>query len=87
MGRVAMRRPDLVDDRGPLVHQRLYHSDPLVRALAAQALSRLKHTDSIDKLKVMVRDSAEVSIYEDGRLVQTTVGEVAAKALSDLNAS
>ncbi|MFH1139386.1 MAG: PBS lyase [Pseudomonadota bacterium] len=85
VGRVAMRRPDLVEEQGPALRQRLFHPNPLVRGLAAQAAARLGHGDAREKLRLLTRDQAVISIYEDGQLIETTVGRLAARALTDLN--
>jgi hypothetical protein len=63
-----------------VVRAALGHEDPEVRGLAVWAAARAG-IDAVQQIGVMTGDAGEVTIYEDGELVEYTVGELAGQAL------
>jgi HEAT repeat protein len=81
-GRLAEVRPDLLKKYDAPVHLSPYleSEDPEVRGLAARALGILRAEKVKERLVVLKDDTAEVLLYDKGRLKTTTVGDLARKA-------
>jgi len=64
-----------------VIRNSLGHDDPTVRGLAIWAASRAE-IDVQDTISAMTGDDGELSLYDGGELVLTTVGILARKALA-----
>lgn len=69
-----------IADCDELVIKSLGHEDPAVRGLAVWAAKRAG-IDADETISRMTGDDGELRLYEDGELVQTTVGALAREAL------
>jgi len=56
--------------------------DPITRGHAIRLLGRIKAQELKGEIEKQIDDTAQVTIYEDGLPVQTTVGNLAREALS-----
>ena len=86
VGRVAPIRPDLVEDTGPMLEGCLKDPSAEVRGLACWALANLDYRPSAEAIRYLVKDPSALTFFEDGVLMERTVGEMAESALSWLNA-
>ena len=82
IGRLGTRARETVTDVLPAVTRALDHGDPQVRGLAVWCLGRMGETDALERRRDLLDDGAEAELYLDGTLIQTTVGELAGRALS-----
>lgn len=82
--RLARVRPELVRDASPHLRLFLESSDPMIRGLAAWALGLLGDRELQATLDAMRGDTTPVSIYLDGAMEITSVGDLAARALRSL---
>ncbi|MHB8792886.1 MAG: DVU0298 family protein [Thermoleophilia bacterium] len=69
-----------VADCDDLIRKSLRHEDPTVRGLAVWAASRVG-IDADETIGAMTGDDGELRVYEDGELIETTVGALAREAL------
>ncbi|MDO8282028.1 MAG: HEAT repeat domain-containing protein [Thermodesulfovibrionia bacterium] len=60
----------------------LDHPSSLIRGLTVWALGKTVETRSIAKRKAMTSDSGSLIIYDNSRLIETTVGRIASIALN-----
>jgi len=65
----------------------LQDGDPAVRGLVARLLGRLGATEATEQIARLQGDAAELVVYEEGRPVSTTVGELAVTALEMIGRS
>lgn len=81
-GRVGEMHKELmlpsVEDILPI----LDHPSSLIRGLAVWALVKTIETPSIAKLKAMTSDNSSLIIYDNSRLIETTIGRIASIALN-----
>jgi hypothetical protein len=86
MAEIAVTRPDLIRDTPfyTLFHF-LTHSAPAIRGQVARLLGRIKAAEAAIQLMGLSRDTAELTIWEDGAAVKTTVAAEAAKALAAIH--
>ncbi|MDH3347703.1 MAG: HEAT repeat domain-containing protein [Desulfobulbaceae bacterium] len=86
LSEVAAVRPDLIR-KIPFysTFQFLEDEDPVVRALTARLLGRIKASEVSFQLMGLQNDSTEVVIYDDGRGVTTTVADMAILAASEIH--
>jgi hypothetical protein len=56
-------------------------ADPTLRGLAAWAAGPLAGRDLFQGLAKLIRDHGRLTVYRDGRLVQSSVGQLAREAL------
>ncbi|MFP4474314.1 MAG: DVU0298 family protein [Desulfatibacillaceae bacterium] len=82
VGRLARVYPESVSDAGPFLAQCLDSEHAGLRGAAAWALAALPTPEARDELEALVHDDEPVSLWEDGKLLATTVGELARDALS-----
>ncbi|MEW6183761.1 MAG: DVU0298 family protein [Bacillota bacterium] len=87
VGRIGGVRPDLVMAAAPRIIPLLRGSDPAVRGNAAWALGEMRSEEAVAELEVLKNDSAPLRIYSEGRLTETTVGELAAAAKRKITSS
>lgn len=69
-----------IADCDQLIRKSLEHDDPAVRGLAVWAAKRAG-VDAVETIGGMTGDEGKFRLYEDGELVQTTVGALARKTL------
>lgn len=69
-----------IPDCDGLVRKSLEHEDPEVRGLAVWAASRVG-IEADETIGAMTGDDGELRMYEDGELIETTVGALAQKTL------
>ncbi|MFH1148807.1 MAG: HEAT repeat domain-containing protein [Pseudomonadota bacterium] len=82
IGRIAEQGSDYIRVLPFLgIIELLRSPDPLVRGHAAWALGRIRAKEAAGELKKLREDSARVTIYDRGSLVDKTVGEIAVEAI------
>lgn len=83
MAEIAHSRPDLIRNTPfySLFHF-LNHPNPAMRGQMARLLGRIKATEAVMQLMGLQDDHEELTIWEEGEAVQTTVAQVAARAVS-----
>ena len=81
IGRLAHVRPELLVDAVPFLAPYLTSKDAMVRALAAYAAGALPDERTKPLLQNLTNDTAKISVFLDGRLVQCSVGQLAKDAL------
>ena len=82
IGRLAAVHPEALEEVRPFLLPHLVDADPVVRALSAWALGRLKVAEAAGGLQQLVSDTQPVTLYDEGSLHHTTVGQVAREALA-----
>ncbi|MBN1102053.1 MAG: HEAT repeat domain-containing protein [Deltaproteobacteria bacterium] len=82
LGRIAESRADLLESLCPRILPFLMHPEPAVRGTAAQILGTLRAVAARETLEKLRDDEAEMNVYRQGGLQPTTVGRLAAEALS-----
>lgn len=82
LGEIAETRPDLIR-KTPFysTFHFLGHDDPVVRGLMVRLMGRIKATEAMFQVMNLQNDEHEITVYEDGRPVQTTVAQLANKAV------
>ncbi|MGB9846720.1 MAG: hypothetical protein ACPLRH_04340, partial [Desulfotomaculales bacterium] len=80
--RIGGARPELVKDFVPAITSYLEDADPDLRAHSALALGAAGVKPEPQSLERLLQDSARVSVYLDGELKETTVGEIARLSFS-----
>ncbi|HIJ90220.1 MAG: HEAT repeat domain-containing protein [Desulfobulbaceae bacterium] len=88
LGTIAEKRPDIVRATPfyslfPFVT----HSEPITRGHAVRLLGRIAATEVESEIEKLTGDEAELTIYEQGQPVRTTVAELAREALAHLHRS
>ncbi|MBU0909714.1 MAG: PBS lyase [Proteobacteria bacterium] len=83
MGTIAEKSPEVVRAT-PIysVFPYVNSPEPITRAHAIRLLGRIKALEQKGEIEKQVDDPAQVTIYEKGLPVQTTVGDLAREALS-----
>lgn len=90
LGRLAQAFPDLLTREVPTLRAGLHEDDGACRGLAAWALGILgalgiaQARDAAAELASLASDPAEVELFADGELRQTTTGALASEALKRL---
>ena len=81
LGEIAATRPDLIR-KTPFysTFHFLEHDNPVLRGLMARLLGRIKATEASFQLIGLQKDESEITIYEHGEPVTTTVAELAVEA-------
>jgi HEAT repeat protein len=87
LGRMAEAGINEIAGSQALVLSSLSSTDSRIRGLAAYAAGKMGVRQAVDTLKDLSGDSEQFMIYQDANLVQTTVGEQAAKALEFMEES
>lgn len=85
VGRLAEVHPELLYEVLPVIVPFLTSSEPQLRALAAWSLGKARYRQASDAIQALKGDDHQVHLYDQGQLLQTTVGQVAQKALADLD--
>ena len=77
--------PQLLHEVLPVIVPFLTNPDPQLRALAAWSLGKGHYRPAADAVSALTEDGQRVELYDQGRIIQTTVGQVAREALADLS--
>ncbi len=82
LGEIAEARPDLIR-KTPFysTFHFLGHEDPLIRGLMARLMGRIKATEAVFQVMGLQSDEHEITIYEQGQPVKTTVAQLASQAV------
>ncbi|MEW6326589.1 MAG: DVU0298 family protein [Thermodesulfobacteriota bacterium] len=82
IGRIGKRHPELLKGLPFFsIFNLLDAPEPAVRGHAAWALGHMKAKEAIGSLKRLKDDQARLRIYDDGRVEEKTVGELAFQAI------
>jgi HEAT repeat protein len=84
VGRMAEVHAELLKEVLPVIVPFLTNPKPSLRALAAWSLSKGRYRPAADAIQALLEDGHPVQLYDQGHLLQTTVGQVARKALANL---
>lgn len=84
LARLAGERPELVAPWERFLVAALEETDPYNRAYAAWGLGVIKSDSAKEQLASMVGDTTEIRTFRDGELVDVTVGNLVAEALSSI---
>ncbi len=86
MGEIAVTRPDLIR-KTPFysLFNLIQHEEAEVRALIARLLGRIGAKEAEFQLLPLQNDKSEVTIYDKGIAVETTVADVAATAIKNIH--
>ncbi len=89
IARLAQVRPELLlsYDADGYLSDYLESRDRTVVGLAARAFGFLKVKDAVPHLELLVDDPQTLRIYEDNQFIDTTVGQLAGRALELITAS
>lgn len=82
--RIGEKRPDLIAGSIPKVMELLDSADATLRGHAAWALGAMLAAEARPALEELTGDESVLNIYENGELVETTVGELAKSSLKEL---
>ncbi len=86
MGAIAEKRPDIVRNVPYYsLFPMLSSPDPLTRGYAVQLFGRIKAGEVRSEIAALQGDTAQITIYEQGQPVQTTVGALAKFSLNLLD--
>jgi len=81
VARLSQVRPHLVQDAASHFMQYLQSTDPAVRGLAAWLMGLLEAGDARTALEALTDDDAELSVYQNRKLINSCVKELAEEAL------
>ncbi len=86
LSEIAATRPDLIRNT-PFysTFHFLEHDNPVVRGLMARLLGRIKASEASIQLMGLQNDQSEITIYEHGEPVTTTVAALAGEAVNNIN--
>lgn len=86
LSEIASTRPDLIRNT-PFysTFHFLEHGNPVVRGLMARLLGRIKASEASIQLMGLQNDQSEITIYEHGEPVTTTVAALAGEAVNNIN--
>jgi hypothetical protein len=84
VGRLAEMHPEFLEEVLPVIVPFLTSSKPQLRALAAWSLGKARFNPAADAIRGLFEDDQPVQLYDQGQLLQTTVGRVAREALAGL---
>ncbi len=84
VARLSQVRPYLVQDAVCNFMQYLQSTDPAVRGLAARLMGLLEAGDARTALETLIDDDAELSVYQNRRLINCRVKELTEEALKRL---
>jgi hypothetical protein len=83
IGRLEAVGGDHIQDVIPAVTSALLDSDPQVRGMAVWCLNETGRAELVADRPELLSDEGPVDLYEDGRLVRTSVSQLVGRALSD----
>ena len=84
VGRLAEVQADLLYEVLPEIVPFLTSTEPQLRALAAWGLGLARYRPAAGALQALTGDEHPVELYDRGRLIATTVGQIAHEALANL---
>ena len=84
VGRLAEVHPELLPEVLPVIVHFLTSTEPQLRALAAWGLGKARYRPAADAIMALTGDKHPVQLYDRGRLLETTVGQIAHEALTGL---
>jgi hypothetical protein len=86
LSEIAATRPDLIRNT-PFysTFHFLEHDNPVVRGLMTRLLGRIKASEASIQLMGLQNDQSEITIYEYGEPVTTTVAALAGEAVNNIN--
>jgi hypothetical protein len=84
VGRLAEVHPELLHEVLPVIVPFLTNPEPQLRALAAWGLGQARYRPAAGALQALTADDHPVQFYHQGRLLNTTVGQAAREALTNL---
>ncbi|MFZ5642801.1 MAG: DVU0298 family protein [Bacillota bacterium] len=80
-GRIAQADPGLVKDDAKKLAEYLNDPDPVVRGYTVRFLDIAGEIPDIDRDSRLLQDRGTVPVYENGRLIEVTVAELASRWL------
>lgn len=80
-GRLAHSRPRYARDAAALLHPYMESADPILRGLAAWAAGPIVVKETVPRLKTLIHDHGDLTLYRDDRFVRYSVGRLAQEAL------
>ena len=83
--RIGGKDAELVRHSAPLILPYLHNSDPLLRGLAAWAIGWIGPAETVAELERLQGDGNKIIIYDEGELKEKTVGELAGRAIKEIN--
>jgi hypothetical protein len=81
VGRLAQACPQLLKDSADYLIPYLHAEDPYLRGLAVWASKTLQNKKINALLSALTEDGAKLSIFQDGHLMQCSVGQLAQQAI------
>ena len=84
VGRLAEVQAELLDEVLPEIVPFLTSPEPQIRALAAWGLGKARYRPAAGAIQALTGDEHPVELYDRGRLLSTTVGQIAHEALTGL---
>jgi hypothetical protein len=84
VGRLAYARPDLMRDAAPFLLVNLQSDDPNLRGLAVWAMGPVANDETFPHIQRLTHDPAGLTLYRNGRVAQTSVGQLARETLAIL---
>lgn len=86
LGEIAASRPDLIR-KTPFYSTFAFlgHENPVIRGLMARLLGRIQATEALFQIMGLQGDPHPITIYEQGRPLQTTVARLASEAIENIN--
>lgn len=84
VGSMGKLDKDTIEYSVPLIRQFLNSPEPIQRGYAARALGVLGASDARQDIEGLVNDDSLIPVYNDGDLLEKTVGDMATEALSRL---
>jgi hypothetical protein len=85
IGRLALVRPELVQDGADALPNFMTATDATLRGLAAWIAGSIREPLLREPLKALINDEAIFSFYRDGQLATVSVGELARSALLQMS--
>jgi len=85
IGEIATKSPELVKYAFPHLLSFLNDPDASVRGYAAWSLGKFGRKEAKEKLNKIKEDRHKIKIYEDGRIKEKTVGEIAKEAIENID--
>ena len=84
VGRLAEVQAELLHEVLPEIVPFLTNPEPQLRALAAWGLGKARYRPAAGAIRALTGDEQQVQLYDRGRLLETTVGQIAHEALAGL---
>ena len=85
LARLAEVRPEMVELGERFLVAALEETDPYNRAYAARALGLIRATGAKARLEELSDDEREIRTFQDGNIIDITVGEIVTEAVKALS--